>query len=176
MFTPSVFLPFVFAFAQLRSFTWIFSFPASKIRVSGTWEFVIMSLTARISLHTLKTPKKSGEKTFSQGFCLKNREKNIFLRVFTRLTIFWTSSVRIPYWGVSKNWMVRSLLSSLATISVKLYTQNGVKPDFSQMTNYAFQGVGRTLNLITALAIHFIKCAAKANCRLALVPSLKAWG
>ena len=56
------------------------------------------------------------------------------------------------------------------------YTQNGVKPDFSQMTNYAFQGVGRTLNLITALAIHLIKCAAKANCRLDLVPSLKAWG
>ena len=46
-----------------------------------------------------------------------------------------------------------------------IYTQNGVKPDFSQMTNYAFQGVGRTLNLITALAIHLIKCAAKAHAR-----------
>ena len=31
------------------------------------------------------------------------------------------------------------------------------------MTNYAFQGVGRTLKLITALAIHLVKCAAKAN-------------
>ena len=72
--------------------------------------------------------------------------------------------------------MVRSLLSSLATISVKLYTQNGVKPDFSQMTNYAFQGVGRTLNLIAALAIHHIKCAAKANCRLDLVPQPKGVG
>ena len=44
------------------------------------------------------------------------------------------------------------------------------------MTNYAFQGVGRTLNLITALAIHLIKCAAKANCRLALVPQPKGVG
>ena len=51
-----------------------------------------------------------------------------------------------------------------------------VKSEFSQMTNYAFQGVGQTLNLITALAIHLIKCAAKAHCRLALDPSLKAWG
>ena len=44
------------------------------------------------------------------------------------------------------------------------------------MTNYAFQGVGRTLNLITALAIHLIKCAAKANCRLNLAPQPKGVG
>ena len=41
------------------------------------------------------------------------------------------------------------------------------------MTNYAFQGVGRALKLITALAIHLVKCAAKANCRLALAPQPK---
>ena len=50
------------------------------------------------------------------------------------------------------------------------YTPNGVKSEFFKMTNYAFQGVGRTLNIITALAIHLIKCAAKANCRLVLAP------
>ena len=32
----------------------------------------------------------------------------------------------------------------------------------SLMTNYAFQGVGPTLYTITALAIHLIKCTAKA--------------
>ena len=41
------------------------------------------------------------------------------------------------------------------------------------MTNYAFQGVGRTLNFIPALAIHLIKCVAKANCRLVLAPQPK---
>ena len=44
------------------------------------------------------------------------------------------------------------------------------------MTNYAFQGVGRTLNLITALAIHLAKCAAKADCRLILAPQPKGVG
>ena len=44
------------------------------------------------------------------------------------------------------------------------------------MTNYAFQGVGRTLKLITALAIHLIKCAAKANCRFVLAPQPKGVG
>ena len=44
------------------------------------------------------------------------------------------------------------------------------------MTNYAFQGVGGTLKLITALAIHLVKCAAKANCRLALAPQPKGVG
>ena len=44
------------------------------------------------------------------------------------------------------------------------------------MTNYAFQGVGRTLKLITALAIHLIKCAAKANCRRVLCPQPKGVG
>ena len=33
-----------------------------------------------------------------------------------------------------------------------------------QMTNYAFQGVARMLKFVTALAIHLIKCAAKAYC------------
>ena len=44
------------------------------------------------------------------------------------------------------------------------------------MTNYAFQGVGPLLKLASALAIHLIKCAAKANYLLVLTPSLKAWG
>ena len=44
------------------------------------------------------------------------------------------------------------------------------------MTNYAFQGVGRVLKLITALAIHLVKCAAKANCRLVLAPQPKGVG
>ena len=44
------------------------------------------------------------------------------------------------------------------------------------MTNYAFQSVGGMLKFITALAIHLAKYAAKANCLLVLIPSLKAWG
>ena len=44
------------------------------------------------------------------------------------------------------------------------------------MTNYAFQGVGRTLKSVSALAIHLIKCAAKANCRLVLAPQPKGVG
>ena len=34
------------------------------------------------------------------------------------------------------------------------YTRNGVKCRISEMTNYAFQSVGRTLKRLTALAIH----------------------
>ena len=41
------------------------------------------------------------------------------------------------------------------------------------MSNYAFQSVGRMLKLVTALAIHLIKCAAKANCLLVLSPQPK---
>ena len=41
------------------------------------------------------------------------------------------------------------------------------------MTNYAFQGVARMLKFVTALAIYFIKCAAKACCLCVLAPQPK---
>ena len=41
------------------------------------------------------------------------------------------------------------------------------------MTNYAFQGVARMLKFVTALAIHLIKYAAKANCMHLLDPQPK---
>ena len=44
------------------------------------------------------------------------------------------------------------------------------------MTNYAFQGVDRMLKLVTALAIHLIKCAAKANFLRILAPQPKGMG
>ena len=44
------------------------------------------------------------------------------------------------------------------------------------MTNYAFQGVARMLKFVTALAIHLIKCAAKANCLRVLNPQPKGMG
>ena len=44
------------------------------------------------------------------------------------------------------------------------------------MTNYALKSVGRMLKVVMALAIHLIKCAAKANSLRILAPSLKAWG
>ena len=44
------------------------------------------------------------------------------------------------------------------------------------MTNYAFQGVARMLKFVTALAIHLIKCAAKANCLRVLNPQPKGVG
>ena len=44
------------------------------------------------------------------------------------------------------------------------------------MTNYAFQGVGRTLKSLSALAIHLIKCAAKANFQPVLAPQPKGVG
>ena len=44
------------------------------------------------------------------------------------------------------------------------------------MTNYAFQGVARMLKLLTALAIHLIKCAAKAYCLHILDPQPKGVG
>ena len=44
------------------------------------------------------------------------------------------------------------------------------------MTNYAFQGVARMLKFVTALAIHLIKCAAKANCLHVLAPQPKGVG
>ena len=48
-----------------------------------------------------------------------------------------------------------------------------------QMTNYAFQGVGALLNLISALAIHLILVEGfwlKPSLCFVQVPSLKAWG
>ena len=44
------------------------------------------------------------------------------------------------------------------------------------MTTYAFQGVGQMLKFITALAIHLIKCAAKANCQFVSAPQPKGVG
>ena len=44
------------------------------------------------------------------------------------------------------------------------------------MTNYAFQGVVRMLKFVTALAIHLIKCAAKAYCVRVLNPQPKGVG
>ena len=44
------------------------------------------------------------------------------------------------------------------------------------MTNYAFQGVGKMLKFITALAIHLIKCAAKAHYLLVFTPQPKGVG
>ena len=44
------------------------------------------------------------------------------------------------------------------------------------MTNYAFQGVATMLKFVTALAIHLIKCAAKANFLLVLSPQPKGVG
>ena len=64
----------------------------------------------------------------------------------------------------------------MCAIGLYVYTKNGVKPEFSSMTNYAFQGVGRMLKFITALAIHLIKCAAKANSLLVFVPQPKGVG
>ena len=44
------------------------------------------------------------------------------------------------------------------------------------MTNYAFQGVVTMLKFVTALAIHLIKCAAKAYCLHILDPQPKGVG
>ena len=66
------------------------------------------------------------------------------------------------------------MLGLQVNASVFNYTRNGVKSRISEMTNYAFQRVDNAFYEVTALDIHFIKCAAKALIKfICLIYALK---